>query len=77
MSDELCPNFIPLCVAGLRAREDIPLFALLKNESLNCDVSPPSYRATGTEKVLLSPGYVGSDTDITSQRHAIDQLDSL
>ena len=34
VSDDLGPNFIPRSVAGLLAREDIPLVALLENEPL-------------------------------------------
>ena len=77
VSDDLGSNFIPQSVAGLLAREDIPLIALLENEPLNGDVSPTSHRATSTVKVKLSPEYFGSDTGATSWRHAIDQLYSL
>ena len=77
VSDDLGPNFIPQTVAGLVAREDIPLSELLKNEPPNGDVSLSSQRATSTVKVKLSPEYFGLDTGATSWRHAIDQLDSL
>ena len=43
VSDNLGPNFIRQSVAGLLARDDIPLVALLKNEPLNSDVSVPSH----------------------------------
>ena len=77
VSDNLGPNFIPQSVAGLLAREDIPLVAPLENEPPNGDVSLPSHRATTTVKVKLSPEYFGSDTGLMSWRYAIDQLDSL
>ena len=77
VADDLCANFIPQSVAGLLAREDIPLVALLENEPPNGDVSPTSHRATSTVRVKLSPEYFSSDMGATSWRHAIDQLDSL
>ena len=77
VSDDLGPSFIPQSVAGLLAREDIPLVVLLENEPPYCDVSFPSHRATTSVKVKLSPEYFGSDTGATSWRYAIDQLDSL
>ena len=77
VSDDLGPNFIPQSIAGLLAREDIPLGALLENKPLNGDVSLPSHRATSTVKIKLSPEYFGSDTGATSWSHAIDQLDSV
>ena len=77
MSDNLGPNFIPKSVAGLPAREDIPLGVLLENEPPNGDVSLSSHSATSTVKVKLIPEYFGSDMGATSWRHAIDQLDSL
>ena len=61
VSDDLGPNFIPQSVAGLLAREDIPLVALLENEPPNGDVSLPSHRATSTFKVKPSPEYFRSD----------------
>ena len=76
VSDDHSPDFIPQSVAGLLAREDIPLIALLENEPANGDVSPPSHSATSTVKVKLSLEYFRSDTGAASWRHAIDQLDS-
>ena len=76
-SDELGPNLIPQSVAGLLAREDTPLIALLENEPPNGNVSLPSHRATSTVQVKLSPEYFGSDTGVRSWRHAMGQLDSL
>ena len=77
VSDDLGPNFIPQSVAGLLAREDIPLGARLENEPPNDDGSLPSHRAASTVEIKLSPEYFGSDMGTTSCRHAIDQLDSL
>ena len=77
LSDDLGPNFIPQTVAGLLAREDIPLVALLENEPPNRDVSPTSHRASSTVKVKLCREYFNRDTGATSWRHAIDQSDSV
>ena len=66
VSDDLGPNLIAQSVAGLPAREDIPLRAFLENESPNGDVSLPSHRETSTVKVKLSLEYFSSDTDATS-----------
>ena len=76
VSDDLRPNLIPQSVAGLLARENIVLIALLENEFANGDVSPPSHSATSTVEVKLGSEHLGSATVIPSW-HAIDQLESL
>ena len=75
MSDDLRPNLIPQSVAGLLARENIVLVALLENEFANGDVSSPSHSATSTVEVKLGPEYLSSGTVIASW-HAINQLES-
>ena len=44
----LCPNLTPQSFAHLPARDDIPLQALLENESADGTVSPSSNSASNT-----------------------------
>ena len=77
VTDGVGPNLIPQSVAGLLARENIPLGGLLENESADGTVSLPSHSASSTSEVKLCPEHFGSNTVTTSSRHAIDQLESL
>lgn len=77
VSDGLDPNLVPQSVAGLPARDNIPLLAFLQNKSANSAVASPSPTASSTGKVKLPLEDFGSGTGTTSWTHAIDQLDSL
>ena len=77
VTDNVGPNLIPQSVAGLLARQNIPLGGLLKNGSADSAVFLPSYSASSTSKVKLCPEHFGSNIVTTSWRHAIDQLESL
>ena len=76
LSDDLRPILIPQSVAGLLARENIVLIALLENEFAKSDVSPPSHSGTSSVEVKLGLEHLRSGMVITYW-HAIDQLESV
>ena len=73
VSDNIHPNLIPQSVAGLLARENIVLIALLENEFANSNVSPPSHSATSTVEVKLGPEHLGTGT-VNTSLHAIEPI---
>ena len=72
--DGLPPSLLPQCIAGLLARDDIPLLALLQNEYAKGAVSPHSDSASSTSEVEFGSEDGGG---ATPRRHVIDQLDSM
>ena len=72
--DGLRPSLLLQSIAGLPARDDIPLLALLQNEFAKGVASSPSHSASSTGEIEFSPE---DGCGATPRRQSIDQLDSM